>query len=203
MIALLIYLKHRFPFLWRMVDVINGLLFGLRYGMFRFQVARILQAYHATDFRLAPLEEADLSTLHVFLTSQPEESLRYFAPHPFDLHTLKRLHSNRAFLMMKAIDKFTERFAGYFFLRGFFIGRAFHGLIVDAAMRGKGIGTAMWGVSEQICRACDIAMYATISRHNPASIISAARGTTLKLEKILADDFLLVRCLPQMSKNHE
>lgn len=193
MTSLLLFLKHRFPFLWRLVEWTNGVLFGLRYPRFAAMVNDALGGFTLGGFLFSPVEESDIALLSEFLTGQPAERIAHFDPHGFDCRTLHRLLENRAFAMMKVTDA-GGTVAGYFFLRCFFIGRAFHGLIVGEEFAGRGIGTAMWSLSARICDRTGLRMFATVSAHNEASLTSAHRGSEVEVVEMLANDYLLLEC---------
>ncbi|MCH5216301.1 MAG: hypothetical protein J1F10_05120 [Muribaculaceae bacterium] len=194
MTSLLILIKHRCPQIWRAVELVNGRLFAWRRPGFGHTVAEVLAEYGGGEFGLAPVAAEDIPALSEFLNRQPAESREHFDPHGFDAGTLTRLLRNPAFAMMKAVRRDDGSLAGYFFLRCFFIGRAFHGLIVDRSCANRGLGTSMWAVSSQICDRCGLRMFATVSRHNGASLASARRGTQVTVTEELAGGYLLVEC---------
>lgn len=197
MTSLLISIKHRFPLVWRAVERVNGLLFALRFRDFDRHVGEVLdsQCGGAFDFLRAGADDA--VRLSEFLRSQSAARLEYFNPHPFDAETLRRLGANRAFRMMKVVDRTDGEIAGYFFLRCFFVGKAFHGLIVDARHEGRGIGSAMWALSAEICRRAGLRMFATVAEHNLPSLASARRGTEVEVVERLANEYLLIECKPR------
>lgn len=194
MTSLLILIKHCFPQVWKAVEWVNGLLFGLLYRNMGQRASGVLHEYVVSGFEFSVVEESDLSGLSVFLLGQPREHLVYFNPHGFDLVTLKRLFANRAFLMMKVTRSSDRCIMGYFFLRCFFIGRAFHGLMVDRQAEGRNLGTSMWALSMQICSDMGLRMFATISSHNIASLASVRKATQVSVRKVLVDGYLLIEC---------
>lgn len=196
MTALLIYLKHHCTWLWCIVEKINGVLFALLYPSMEKTASAILSAYTVPGFRFALMQKEDIPDLSHLLQSQPDGYTTYFSPHPFDERSLNRLLANRSFVMMKAIRTDNGQLAGYFFLRCFFIGKAFHGLLTDSHCTGKGLGTAFWYLSARICQAVRLHMFATVSKHNTASLASARKGTDVRIVKHLPDDYLLIECRP-------
>lgn len=194
MTSFLIFIKHCFPRVWKTVEWINGLLFGLLYRHMEQKASGVLRQYFVPNYEFSVVKKEDLSGLSIFLLDQPRERLVYFSPHEFDLATLKRLFANRAFLMMKVTSSSGRRIQGYFFLRCFFIGKAFHGLIVDRSAEGKSIGTSMWALSMQVCNDMGLRMFATISTHNIASLASAGKATQVNIRKMWANDYLLIEC---------
>ena len=101
---------------------------------------------------------------------------------------------------MKITDRSSDRLVGYFFLRCFFIGKAFHGLITDREFVNQGLGTSMWKISMEICRQLGIRMYATISIFNLPSLKSASNATKVRVVERLENDFILIECNPQQTK---
>ncbi|MBQ6298763.1 MAG: GNAT family N-acetyltransferase [Bacteroidales bacterium] len=196
MIAALIALKRKCPGLWNRVEDVNGLLFRIRYRRLPEKATEILKRREVAGYRYSLLEEMDLPELNAFLNAQPAENLIWFHPHLFDAKTLRRLWRNPAFLMMQVTAP-DGRMAGYFFLRGFFIGRAFAGLIVDRAYQNQGIGTAIWASCAEICHAAGLKMQATIAPENQPSIKSCHRATEVRQIADLDDGYMAVQCYPK------
>lgn len=194
LVSALISLKKNCAPLWQVVEWCNGILFHLLHPSIETTAASVLQAYDALPCRFSLLESCDVDALKAFLDNQPDYALTHFHPHAFDMATLARLQRNKAFVMMKAVDKCDGTMVGYFFLRCFFIGRTFHGLIVDAAAHGHGIGTAMWMLASTICSKERLRMFATISPNNQASYSSCKRATDINVVEHLANGYLLVEC---------
>lgn len=199
MTSLLIAIKHRCPWIWRSVEWLNGRLFALRYPGLERTAAAVLAEVSEAEYAFAPVRTEDLAELSAFLERQPAERRRYFDPHGFDRKTLEKLRKNRAFAMMKITETTHGRIVGYFFLRGFFVGRAFHGLIVDADHANRGLGTAMWATAMRICDRMGLRMFATIAEANTASLISVRRATEVEVVEQLARSYLLIECKPKQS----
>ncbi|MCH5328455.1 MAG: hypothetical protein J1E02_05500 [Coprobacter sp.] len=193
MMTLLLFIKHRCPGIWRLVERANGHLFALRYPHVGQAVSEVLPC-SCDEFEFSTVTADDIAPLSAFLNRQPAERLEYFAPHPFDAKTLTRLHRNRAFILMKITHRPDGTLAGYFFLRCFFVGKAFHGLIADSRFSGRGLGKAMWALSAQICRRAGLRMQATVSEHNPASLNSARKATEVTLIGKLSGGYLRIEC---------
>lgn len=195
MTSLLIHIKHRCPLIWRAVERVNGLLFALRFGPMDDVVREVLGTCCTQDgYRFSSVESDDIPSLSAFLGSLPPQRLEHFNPHAFDVKTLRRLHRNPAFVMMKITHVSDCRLAGYFFLRCFFVGKAFHGLVVAESCAGRGLGTRMWALSSRICARKGLRMFATVSQDNAASLLSARRGTQVRVAEQLADGYLLIEC---------
>lgn len=196
MTSLLIAIKHRFPAFWRLVERLNGRLFAWRFPAFDAAVAEELGRDILAGFDFSPVAEADLDRLSAFLTAEAA-GFDHFDPHPFDPAALRRLRANRAFAMMQVTERESGVVAGYFFLRGFFVGKAFHGLAVGERFRGRGIGTAMWALSARICNRAGLRLFATVSKHNAASLASLRKAVRYEVAEELANDYLLITCSPQ------
>ena len=193
MIRALVAFKRRFPWAWNQVERANGRLFRLRYRRTDSIAASVLDKVDVAGCRFSLLEENDLPALESFLAGQDEESLTWFHPHAFDRKTLERLFRNPSFVMMKVVDP-DGAMAGYFFLRCFFIGRAFAGLLVNAPWRNRGIGTAIWAACAEICARAGLRMQATISTENKPSVVSCKKGTDIRELQALEDHYLAVEC---------
>lgn len=135
-----------------------------------------------------PVTPDDADTLSTFLTSIPSERTAWFNPHPFDPTTLRRMAASHSFVMLKVT--YQGKIIGYHFLRCFFIGKAFHGLIVAEEMAGHGIGTQMWQLGAAICTRAGMAMEATIHRDNTASLASCRRGCNTTVITTLPNGYL-------------
>ncbi len=194
MIALLLALKHKYPRFWDFLERINGKLFLLWCRHPERKAAEVLAGNCPEGFSFSLIGEDDLQKVSAFLLSQPEESLHYFRPHLFDEGTLRHLHSNRSFLMMKVTENASGRIVGYYFLRCFFIGIGVAGLIVDEPFRDQGLGTAIWTACLNICKRLHLRMYATISDRNIPSLKSCSNGTRMQVVKRMADGYMLVKC---------
>lgn len=198
MTALFLKLKHRLPLLWKAIEFFNGLLAGMLFRHIKRTAVEILARKTDIQYEFSLVEDVDLPCLSEFLQSQLPERTAYFKPHGFDVKTLKRILKNQGYLLMKITPTNDNgSMAGYFFLRIFFTGKAFHGLITGTGYEGRGLGTTMWNTSAQICRANRLKMMATISSANKASIISAANGCRITVEERLPDNYILIRCEPK------
>lgn len=173
--TLLVKIKRSFPFLWRSVEDVNSMLVKMRYRDLHSIVDKMIESEHHAGFKWSRIEPDDATSLSDFLTAIPPERLQYFRPHPFDIATLSRMARGCSFLMFKVTDT-NDQIAGYHFLRLFFIGKAFHGLIVSEDASGKGIGTRMWALGASICKTLGMKMEATVSETNLPSLASARRA---------------------------
>lgn len=201
MTSIYIFIKHHFKSVWGLVESINGPLTGKRYPNIRKKSEEVLKHISFSPFVFSLITKEDLKHLIEFRQRQRQEYLTYFDPHSFDLKTLGNMLDNPAYVMMKVTQESDpEVIIGYFFMRCFFIGKVFHGLIVDENFKNRGIGTEMWRVSNEICDSLRLRMYATVSLHNQASLNSAKKATDIRITENLANDFYLIECKTKVKK---
>lgn len=194
MVGFLIYLKRRFESLWGLVEKINAVLLGIFYPKITRCNSTALNEIPSTEFDFSMVRTEDIDALIELRKRQTNDYLKYFDPHRFDEQTLRKMIGNKAYILMKVTPKKQKEVVGYFFLRCFFIGTAFHGLIVDERYTNRGMGTLMWKISNEICTAHRFKMYATVSKNNLPSLVSAGKATDVTVKKNLPNDFLLIEC---------
>ncbi|MDE7144816.1 MAG: hypothetical protein K2O30_01525 [Duncaniella sp.] len=195
MTGLLVKIKHRYPSLWRTVERANSILMRLRYPRLP-EIAKGAAASRSSGgIKWSIVTPDDADNLSSFLESIHPDRLRYFNPHPFDIHTLRSMASGGSFVMLKVTRD--NRIIGYHFLRCFFIGKAFHGLIVDSSCASCGIGTDMWSLGAEICRNAGLSMFATISSSNYPSLASCRKGCDTRVVETLPDGYLVLACSPK------
>ena len=188
---ILIYIKHHFNFLWKLIEWGNSLLFSLLYKSALEKVLpSIFQELGNSPFSYRRLQVSDVKDLSDMIQSQEDSDLKYFSPHAFDSSALEKQFHNPAFLMMGAFDK--ERLAGYFFLRFFASKKCFVGRIIDKPYRGKGIGNIMNHIMYQTAWRMGFRCLSTISKNNHAVIRAHAKNTSMVVLKELQNDYLLV-----------
>ena len=197
MINTFIKLKHSFPGLWALTEKVNSTLFSFIYKKLDQTTSDILNNYSKEGFVFSKLQEADINDLMDFRKRQDNCYLIYFDPHPFNRKTIEKMLLLKSYSLMKINEKSSGRLVGYFFLRCFFIGKAFHGLITDNKFVNRGLGTSMWEISMKICDRMGLRMFATVSKHNAPSLKSASNATQIKIQEKLENDFLLIECFPQ------
>lgn len=194
MISSIIKIKHQFPFFWRLIEKVNGYLVAARYKGLDDIARSVIDETFIEGFLFSVLEFDDIHDIIEMHSRQNTDYIKNFNPHSFDRQTLEDMLENKAYCLMKVTDIVTGNIVGYFFIRCFFVGKAFHGLLTDANFANKGIGTAMWKISLEICKIIGIRMFATVSRDNIASIKSASNATEVKIVKELTNNFLLIEC---------
>ena len=175
-------LKNKFTWLWNVIEKINSWLFSLRYGKLlkTFSFNSIPNGYEIMALRDVPTEE-----IVVFFNSQPKEAYTFFHPHGFDAASIKKLQKSRAFLAYVLVDKEKEKIAGYCFNRSFFHGVGFRGRMVDINYRGKGLGTAMNRILNEVGFEIGLRLFESVSKDNVASYRSALSASNVKVVKEL------------------
>ena len=182
------YLQEKLPFLWEVVEWGNSTLFQARYG--RRDISAVLEQYPG----LTEVQVADVPALTRFFAAQPEDAFRFFRPHEFDEKTLRKLQRRKSFLMYCVRDE-EGRIVGYFFLRCFFIGKAFLGKMVDVNSQGKGIGTQMCLCAMDIAQALRLRMFETISKENIASLRSTEKVLNTRIVEEMENGYLYIEDL--------
>lgn len=164
------FFQNRIPFVWNCIEGLNSMLFGLRYRKGLQSIPDVLSEYEGVSV----VRNGDIGGLSEFFSSQPTESFKYFNPHKFDIDTIKKLVARKSFLMFVVKDSNGE-IVGYFFLRCFFVGKAFLGRMVDFRFQGKGIGKKMNRCAMDIASSLGIRMFETVSKDNLPSLYSVQR----------------------------
>lgn len=201
MISLLIKIKHHIPFLWHAAEGLNSFLGGIRYKDLKKESEKVLFNCRMEGFTFSVVTAEDIKPIISMRNRQRPSYIENFNPHDFNETTLLSMLNNNAYSLMKVTKTGTEDIVGYFFIRSFFVGRAFHGLLTDEKFSNKGIGTYMWKISMEICRNKGLRMFATMSDSNKASFRSAQKATEVEIVKNLDNNYLLIECR-QKSKTH-
>ena len=182
------FLQDKLPFLWELVEWGNSALFQARYG--RKDISAVLEQYPG----FAEVHVADVPALTRFFAAQPEDAFRFFRPHEFDAKTLRKLQRRKSFLMYCVRDE-EKRIVGYFFLRSFFIGKAFLGKMVDVHSQGKGIGTQMCLCAMDIAQTLGLRLFETISKENIASLRSTEKVLDTRIVEEMENGYLYIEDL--------
>lgn len=174
--------KDKLPFIWDAIEKVNELLFVLRYGK---KVKSIAVTCVPEGYELVELKDIDTTLIVKFFEHQPEEAYTFFKPHRFDEKSIKRLQKNGAYLAYLLIDKANGQIAGYCFNRCFFQGKGFRGRMVNISYRGKGLGTAMNKILNEVGFGIGLRLFESVSKDNVASYRSALSASNVKVVKEL------------------
>ena len=194
MIGLLVKIKHQMPPLWHLAEKVNSFLGAVRYKQLKAVSREVLKNRFLEGFSFSAVEPEDIPAIIEMYDRQDPEYIKNFNPHPFNRQTLNDMRGNNAYSLMKVTEDTSGELVGYFFIRSFFVGKAFHGLITDERFANRGIGSAMWKISMEICHSVGLRMFATISQDNVASYKSARNGTEVNIVNHLENNFILIEC---------
>ena len=184
------YIQAKMPFLWNGIEKINEWLFVLRYGN---KLNTIVKEEQHGSYIYRRLNTEDVAALVEFFGRQPEESIRYFKPHEFDADTVSRLLRNKSYLAYGVMSG--EQCVGYYFLRSYFIGKSYLGKLVDADLRGQGIGKHMCMHLMDVAMTLGLHMYETISKENLSSLYATQKVLETKVIKELPNNYLYIEDL--------
>lgn len=189
------FLRDKLPFLWELLDVINSTFFDLRYGeKLKFVEQTVLKQYaQKSGMKIVRLKDLDIDKLVSFFAAQPEEAYTFFKPHGFDEKSLKKLQRNRSFLAYILMED--EKIAAYCFVRSFFIGKGFRGRMVGMNYRGRGIGTLMNKLMNEVGFGIGLRLFETVSKDNVASYRSTLSASSVKIVKELEHNELYLEIL--------
>lgn len=178
------FLRDKLPFIWDLVDILNSWLFGIRFGKkLRKVEAEVLKRYEAeTGMKVVPMAEVDTQVLVDFFAAQPEEAYTFFKPHGFDAKSLRKLQELKAFVGYVLMNHSTGsgQVAGYCFIRSFFMGKGFRGRMVGIDHRGRGLGTKMNRLMNDVGFGIGLRLFETVSKDNVASYRSALSASNVK-----------------------
>ena len=168
------------------------MIFSIRYGkkLKRFTFSTVPEGYNLVSIKEIPTEK-----MVEFFCHQPEEAFTYFRPHGFDAKSIKRLQKNRAFLGFVLQDKENNNIAGYCFNRCFFYGQGFRGRMVDVNCRGKGLGTSMNKILNEVGFGIGLRLFETVSKDNVASYRSALSASDVRILKELPNNELFLEII--------
>lgn len=189
------FLRDHLPWIWDLVDLLNAALFSLRYGSRLRKVEAALLAQPVLDksqttYRVLPLRQVPTESLVSFFARQPEEAYRFFKPHGFDVKSIQKLQRNRALLAYVLMDG--SQVAGYCFNRSFFHGKGFRGRQVGIGYRGRGLGTVMNRLLNEVGFGVGLRLFETVNKDNVASYRSAMSASQVKvLEEMEGNDLYL------------
>lgn len=187
------FLRDKMGWLWYLIEIFNSWLFSLRYGkkLKGFSFTTVPEGYDEVAMRDVPTEQ-----LVAFFEHQPEEAFTYFRPHKFDQKSIKCLQENEAFLAYVLLDNSNGQIAGYCFNRSFFHGKGFRGRMVDVDYRGKGLGTAMNKMLNEVGFGLGLRLFETVSKDNVASYRSAMSASKVRVVEEMPHNELYLEIIP-------
>lgn len=100
-----------------------------------------------------------------------------------------------SFLAYLLIDSTNGNIAGYCFNRSFFHGKGFRGRMVDINYRGKGLGTLMNKILNEVGFGLGLRLYETVNKKNVASYKSAISASKVNVIEEMEDGDLLLEIL--------
>ncbi len=186
-------LRDKFSWAWNIVEWVNALLFSWRYGK---RLKGFVFSVVPEGYDILPIKDVATEKLVEFFRQQPKEAFAYFRPHGFDEKNIRRLQNNKAFLGYVLLDKTNNQIAGYCFNRCFFHGQGFRGRIVDIDYRGKGLGTAMNGILNEVGFGIGLRLFETVSKDNVASYRSAISASNVKVVKEMEGNEVYLEIVP-------
>ena len=177
-------IRDKFSWLWDIIEYLNSFLFYMRYGnkLEDIDFKNIPEGYEIT-----PINAIETKRMVEFFARQPEDAFKFFHPHGFDEKNIKKLQKNKAFLGYVLLDKLNNKIAGYCFNRCFFHGKGFRGRMVDIEYRGKGLGTTMNKLLNEVGFGIGVRLFETVSKDNVASYKSALSASNVRVVKELPD----------------
>ncbi len=148
-------------------------------------------------YELVALKDVETTQIVKFFEHQPVDAYTFFKPHGFDEKSIKRLQKNKSYLAYLLIDKVNGQIAGYCFNRCFFQGKGFRGRMVDIDYRGKGLGTAMNKILNEVGFGIGLRLFESVSKDNVASYRSALSASNVKVVQELPHNELYLEILPE------
>ena len=189
------YLRDKLPFIWELIDVLNSCLFSLKYKRKLESVEEtVLQQYaQISGMEVVRLRDVPTDKLVDFFAAQPEDAYTFFKPHGFDEKSLKKLQQNRSFLAYILMEN--GQVAAYCFVRSFFMGKGFRGRMVGMDFRGRGLGTLMNRLMNEVGFGIGLRLFETVSKDNVASYRSALSASKVKVVEELEHNELYLEIL--------
>ena len=87
--------------------------------------------------------------------------------------------------------------AAYCFVRSFFMGKGFRGRMVGMAFRGRGLGTLMNKLMNDVGFGIGLRLFETVSKDNVASYLSALSASKVKVVEELEHNELYLEILSE------
>lgn len=194
MIQFLQYLKGKFPFLWEILEAINGIVFRIFFSQrFIRNTEQVLRDYENENYTYRSLLKNDLGQLYNFFQKQDHEQFNFFKPHGFDLHSLQVLHKNPSNFLFGVFNN--DQLIGYFFIRCFINRTCFSGKLVDLNYQNQGIAKRMGRILINIAFQCNFRICATVSKENLKSLKSGPLFNNYKILNELPNNYIYIEYL--------
>lgn len=189
------FLRDKFPFIWDLIDVLNSVLFSIRYGRKLKSVeSEVLRQYaQKSGMEVVRLRDVPTDKIANFFAAQPEDAYTFFKPHGFDVKSLKKLQRNRSFLAYVLMEN--GQVSAYCFLRSFFMGKGFRGRMVGMDFRGRGLGTLINKMMNDVGFGIGLRLFETVSKDNVASYRSALSASNVRIVEELEHNELYLEIL--------
>ncbi len=189
------FLRDKLPFIWDLIDVLNSVLFSIRYGRKLKSVeGEVLRQYaQKSGMEVVRLRDVPTDKMANFFAAQPEDAYTFFKPHGFDVKSLKKLQRNRSFLAYVLMEN--GQVSAYCFVRSFFMGKGFRGRMVGMDFRGRGLGTLMNKMMNDVGFGIGIRLFETVSKDNVASYRSALSASNVRIVEELEHNELYLEIL--------
>lgn len=203
------FLRDHMPWLWDLVDMVNSMLFRIRYGNKLKHVENEIcqrenmESICSGGYEVVPIRDIKTEDLVEFFACQPDEAFRFFKPHGFDSNSIKKLQKNRAFIGYVLKDAVNGKITGYCFNRSFFHGKGFRGRMVDVNYRGKGLGTMMNRLLNKVGFGIGLRLFETVSKDNVASYRSAISASSFKVVEELPHNELYLEIIDDMKQENK
>lgn len=184
------FLRDKLSFIWDLIDMLNSWLYGLRYGgkLTRIEASLLERYSEDCGLKIVPMRDVKTDDLVAFFEKQPEDAFTFFKPHSFNAKSLGKLQRNRAFLAYVLLDN--DHVAAYCFIRSFFMGKGFRGRMVSIDYRGRGLGTLMNRLMNDVGFGIGLRLFETVSKRNVASYRSALSASDVRVVDEMEDDEL-------------
>lgn len=184
------WLQYKCPWLWDGVESLNAAFCGIKIGR-RLQ----LQDCLIGGMRIADVDDAE--RLADFFARQPEESFKWFRPHPFDEGTMRKLLGRKSYIIYVLEEE--GEIIGYAFLRCFMNGKCFLGKMVDVNHQGKGVCTKLCEVGMNIAQKTGFRMFESINKENIGSMKASQKACDVIVVEELDNGDVLIEDRPKGS----
>ncbi len=186
-------IRDRYSWMWNIIEKLNSMIFYMRYGN---KLNGFVCKSQPNGYDLLHLRDVKAEEIVEFFKKQPKEAFTFFHPHAFDIKCIKKMQKNKAFLGYVLIDRSNSKIAGYCFNRCFFQGIGFRGRFVDINYRGKGLGTAMNKILNEVGFGIGLRLFETVSKDNIPSYRSALSASNVRVVKEMPNNEVYLEILP-------